>query len=190
MNVAIDGWVKETEVSRRVGASERLAPRVARGLVAWGVFSLLATAMGALVLVNISLGGVTGRDALFPAVIAALLVALGAYCLLRDAVDFARDKPTRAAAGAEDEAVEGHHGRGVYWVQVIAIMAVLVLALILVGSLGFFSTAILLSAAVPLIAGARPWWKVVLFATLFTAAIYVLFVVVLNVPFPTDGWLV
>lgn len=104
------------------------------------------------------------QPATFPrlvvAVIAALAVALG---VLSFRIDSARKKPVKPMVGAT-----------------AAMMVGFVVAF---DTLGFIAAMVLFAAAMPVLWGERRWHRVLPFAVLFPAAVYLVFVVGLGVHF-------
>lgn len=185
--------------SRRLRVADHGTPsdgaRHAVGVLSASQWVLVPALFVALALAVLSQApGIEGRDGLYPAALAVILLAVAALSVVQDARGYQqrqRAVQAAAAAGAEESerGIEGEHGVGVYWVRVGWMTVMLVGVAVLMAPVGFMAVSALLCAATLVLLGIRSPVRVAVFTVLFIAGAYALFVVALKVPFPAGGLL-
>ena len=171
------------------------APRVyaeptARVLAAgqWVLVPSLLVVMALLVLGQAP--GIQGRDGIYPAALAVILLTIAAPSVVQDARAYVtRQRSIKAAAGTveseADRGIEGEHGIGVHWAKVGWMAVMLFVVAVLMEPVGFMTMSAVLCAATLVLLGIRSPLRVAVFTVLFIAGAYGLFVLALKVPFPS-----
>lgn len=141
----------------------------------------------------------TGREALYPQVLAVLVAVLAVVSMRGDhregtaQLEQAAPSSRRGDVAVDDDLddpddVEGRRGIGLAAGRVLAFLLVAVVAVTLMSYLGFFLPSVLLVGGGLLVLGVRTPWKVVAYTAGVVLVAYGLFVELLQVPFPPAPW--
>jgi len=171
-------------------AADAHEARVGPGLWPWRLSVPLLVLVIAVAML-IGSGGINGRDAFYPRVLAAVVMAFALYAIVRDVrgILAERQETTGSATGVDSDAgVEGRGGVGVAAVRVVAFCAVAAVSVWLLDWVGYYLASAVLLAGGVLVLGVRSPVKVVAYAAALLAVAYLLFSLVLGVPLPRPLW--
>jgi hypothetical protein len=181
-------------MSRPAPTGPSPASRTAPALSLWLVAAPLVMLLLAVAFL-LSSGGLEGREAAYPRVLAVVVIALAAVSIVQDLTSgrqvFAAG-PAQAPASALDDAaeddLEGRRGQGLAARRVVVFFVIAVVSVWLMSWVGFFLPAFLLVGAGVYVLGVRTPWKVAAYTGGLVAAAYAVFVEALQVPFPAAPW--